>query len=109
MTWLASNWMENLMPSSEEKEPIGERVPEVSTILRTDSLRSEKAFQQKQTNVFTTSILHYTTFSIQVNGSDINGTYHSRIKAPKTKCVNQGFCAGILPTPTRPGKKTLLI
>lgn len=43
ITWLASSWMENLMPSSEEKEPMGERVPEVSTILRTESLKSENA------------------------------------------------------------------
>lgn len=36
MTWLASNWMENFTPSSEEKEPIGDRVPDVSTMVFTE-------------------------------------------------------------------------
>lgn len=35
--------MENLRPSSEVKDPMGERVPEVSTILCTAVLRSENA------------------------------------------------------------------
>ena len=43
MTWLASSWMENLTPSSEEKELMGDSVPEVRTMVRTQSLRSEKA------------------------------------------------------------------
>lgn len=59
MTWLASSWMGKLMPSSEEKESMGERVPEVSTMLRTESLRSEKAFRiartQIQTQIFNTA------------------------------------------------------
>jgi len=37
--------MENFTPSSEEKEPMGERVPDVSTMLCTDPLRSEKAWE----------------------------------------------------------------
>ena len=32
MTWEASSWMTNLTPSSEEKEVMGERVPEVRTM-----------------------------------------------------------------------------
>ena len=45
MTWLASSWMGKLAPSSEEKESMGESVPEVSTMLCTEPLRSEKAWQ----------------------------------------------------------------
>lgn len=45
MTWLASSWIENLRPSSEEKDIMGERVPEVSTILCTTVLKSENACQ----------------------------------------------------------------
>lgn len=44
MTWLASSWMENFTPSSEEKEAIGDRVPDVNTIVFTESLRSEKVW-----------------------------------------------------------------
>lgn len=44
MTWLASSWMENFTPSSEEKEPMGDRVPEVNTMVFTQPLRSEKAW-----------------------------------------------------------------
>lgn len=40
------------MPSSEEKEPMGERVPEVSTILRTESLRSENACNDTDYNSY---------------------------------------------------------
>lgn len=43
MTWLASSWMENFTPSSEEKEPMGDRVPEVNTMVFTEPLKSEKA------------------------------------------------------------------
>lgn len=45
ITWLASSWMENFTPSSEEKESMGDRVPEVNTMLCTDPLRSEKALE----------------------------------------------------------------
>lgn len=45
ITWLASNWMENFTPSSEEKEPMGDRVPDVSTMLFTEPLKSEKALE----------------------------------------------------------------
>lgn len=37
--------MENFTPSSEEKESMGDRVPEVNTMLCTDPLRSEKALE----------------------------------------------------------------
>lgn len=43
MTWFASSWMENFTPSSEEKEPMGDRVPEVNTMVFTEPLKSEKA------------------------------------------------------------------
>lgn len=62
MTWLASSWIENLTPSSEEKEPIGDRVPEVSTMLRTDLLRSEKACVTHTKSCMSDfSVLNYST------------------------------------------------
>lgn len=36
--------MENFTPSSEEKEAIGDRVPDVNTIVLTESLKSEKVW-----------------------------------------------------------------
>lgn len=36
--------MENFTPSSEEKEAMGDRVPDVNTMLLTESLKSEKAW-----------------------------------------------------------------
>lgn len=45
ITWLASSWMENSTPSSEANEPMGDRVPDVKTMLRTDPLKSEKAWK----------------------------------------------------------------
>lgn len=42
ITWFASSWMENFTPSSEEKESMGESVPDVRTIVLT-SFKSEKA------------------------------------------------------------------
>lgn len=44
ITWLASSWMENFIPSSEEKEAMGDRVPDVNTMHLTESLKSEKAW-----------------------------------------------------------------
>lgn len=52
MTWLASSWMEKFTPSSEEKEAMGDRVPDVSTMLLTESLKSEKAWAM-QTQIWT--------------------------------------------------------
>lgn len=51
ITWLASSWMENFTPSSEEKEAMGDRVPDVNTMLLTESLKSENAWKM-QTQTF---------------------------------------------------------
>lgn len=45
ITWLASSWMENFTPNSEEKELMGDKVPDVSTMLCTEPLKSEKAWE----------------------------------------------------------------
>lgn len=47
ITWLASSWMENFTPSSEEKEAMGDRVPDVNTMLLTESLKSENAWKMQ--------------------------------------------------------------
>lgn len=47
ITWLASSWMENFTPSSEEKDAMGDSVPDVSTMLRTVSHKSEKVWETK--------------------------------------------------------------
>lgn len=54
ITWLASSWMENLTPSSEEKEPMGDRVPDVSTMVFTEPLKSEKAWEIQTGCVYAT-------------------------------------------------------
>lgn len=41
MTWLASIWIGNLIPSSEEKDAIGDSVPDVKTIQRASEPISE--------------------------------------------------------------------
>ena len=41
-TWLASKWIGNFTPSSDEKVAIGERVPEVRIIQRASEPSSEK-------------------------------------------------------------------
>lgn len=46
MTWLASSWMLNVTPSSDEKDLIGDSVPDVRTMVRTLSLISEKAYRE---------------------------------------------------------------
>lgn len=43
MTWLASSWIVNVTPSSDEKDFIGDKVPDVKTIVHTLPLISEKA------------------------------------------------------------------
>lgn len=43
MTWLASSWIVNVTPSSDEKDFIGDNVPDVKTIVKTLPLISEKA------------------------------------------------------------------
>ena len=47
MTWLASNWCVNITPNSEEKDFIGERVPEVRMMHR-ELDNSEKAYRQHE-------------------------------------------------------------
>lgn len=46
MTWLASSWMLNVTPSSDEKDFRGDSVPDVRTMVRTLLLISEKAYKE---------------------------------------------------------------
>ena len=48
MTWLASSWIGNLIPSSEEKDAIGDSVPDVRTIHRVWEPISEKTCESKK-------------------------------------------------------------
>lgn len=50
MTWLASNWIVNVTPSSDEKDFIGDNVPDVKTIVQTLPLISEKAYKETTLN-----------------------------------------------------------
>lgn len=66
MTWLASSWMENLRPSSEEKDPMGERVPEVSTMLCAAVPRSENACQSVHTQTYHEQATNYINSKILI-------------------------------------------
>ncbi len=100
----------DLMPSSEEKEPMGERVPEVSTILRTEPLRSENACRDTHHQPYQLMLWSYTAYnhnslwfilipttskwdfkSITEKNSC---SHHSRVEAPKAQGVHQSFGAG---------------
>ena len=48
MTWLASSWIGNLTPSSDEKDAMGDNVPEVRIIQRVWEPSSEKTLKNKQ-------------------------------------------------------------
>lgn len=50
MTWLASSWIVNVTPSSDEKDFIGDNVPDVKTIAQTLPLISEKAYKETTLN-----------------------------------------------------------
>ena len=50
MTWLASSWIVNVTPSSDEKDFIGDNVPDVKTIVQTLPLISEKAYKETTLN-----------------------------------------------------------
>lgn len=45
MTWLASSWIGNWIPSSDEKDAIGDSVPDVRTIHRVWEPISEKTWE----------------------------------------------------------------
>lgn len=51
MTWLASSWIVNVTPSSDEKDFIGDNVPDVKTIVQTLPLISEKAYKETTLNM----------------------------------------------------------
>ena len=50
MTWLASSWIVNVISSSDEKDFIGDNVPDVKTIAQTLPLISEKAYKETTLN-----------------------------------------------------------
>lgn len=98
ITWLASSWMVNFTPSSEEKEAMGDRVPDVNTMLLTESLKSEKAWAMQTQSVTEHSrkleFKHKEFKFWEVNRSGRPTwqrmphltSHHSRVEAPEADC-----------------------
>ena len=96
MTWLASNWCVNITPNSEEKDFIGERVPEVRMMHR-ELDNSEKAYRQHESG---------TTGKGGCSPETHRSTHNSRVHTPEAQSMSQHFLCF---SPCSPGYPTCML